>query len=108
MSQDSKTRYTPGPWACTFDESRRSFDIHQQDGAPFTHHSSDVATVLTSDPTDVLEANARLIAAAPELLEALEAMDEAFRVDQTKLTLAQVSAVRAMGAAIAKAAGGAA
>lgn len=44
--------------------------------------------------------------AAPELLEACKAMNEAFRVDQTRFTAEQADAVRKMDAAIARATGG--
>jgi hypothetical protein len=64
--------HTPGPWA--FAEGRRSFAVHQQDGAPYTPLASDVADVPIYDSTGTAEANARLIAAAPDLLEALMAV----------------------------------
>lgn len=65
------------------------------------------------DVDEIVAEHKRLVArrkalrnAAPELLEALEAMNEAFRVDQTRFTAAQADAVRKMDAAIARATGG--
>src|SRR5690606_36352395 len=51
------------------------------------------------------EANARLIAAAPELLEALLAIEEAFVTDHGALNQTQIEAIRLVDAAIAKATG---
>src|SRR5690625_4116976 len=76
MSTEAK--HTPGPWVYS-----RSFhpglsdyiNIHQADGAPYTSESSDVATVSTvACRRETAEANARLIAAAPELLGVVEAL----------------------------------
>ena len=66
--------HTPGPWAYIQDEDG-SFDVCQQGGAALTTWSSDVCRVYQIDgtqPEAVAEANARLIAAAPELLDALD------------------------------------
>lgn len=61
------SKHTPGPW-------------HTQHVHPYTHIKSDknpmiavVRSVLT-DSRQEFEANAHLIAAAPEMLEALEMM----------------------------------
>lgn len=75
-------KHTPGPWTFSrsddFGDAR--FYVAQQDGAPFTHNFSDVATLIaetvSSERVYIQEANARLIAAAPELLEALMACVE--------------------------------
>ena len=72
------TQHTPGPW--TFSQSTeygdKRFYIAQADGAPYTPHYSDVATLIAETVNDerksIQEANARLIAAAPDLLEALQ------------------------------------
>lgn len=69
--------HTPGPW--TFSQSAQygdtRFYVAQADGAPYTPHYSDVATLIAETVNDerksIQEANARLIAAAPELLDAL-------------------------------------
>ena len=73
------SKHTPGPW--TFSQSAEygdtRFYVAQAEGAPYTPHYSDVATLIAETVNDerksIQEANARLIAAAPELLEALEA-----------------------------------
>ena len=80
---------TPGPWAYSrwdqFGDTR--FYIAQADGAPYTPDYSDVATLIAETVSDervqIQEANARLIAAAPELLEALKALTHS--LDQSDL-----------------------
>jgi len=72
-------KHTPGPWKFAdweqFGDTR--FYISQQEGAPYTPHYSDVASLIaetvSSELVEIQRANARLIAAAPELLEALQA-----------------------------------
>jgi hypothetical protein len=71
-------KHTPGPW--TYSRSQQygdwRFYVAQADGAPYTPHYSDVATLIAETVSDerrsIQEANARLIAAAPDLLEALQ------------------------------------
>lgn len=60
MSTTSRTKHTPGPWNTVILNGDRI--------AVVAHDSSDVATL-----TQASHADARLIAAAPELLAALEA-----------------------------------
>jgi hypothetical protein len=73
----SEIKHTPGPWTYSrWDEHGYTrFYIAQQEGAPYTPDYSDVASMVTETVSGeriaVQEANARLIAAAPELLEAL-------------------------------------
>lgn len=70
--------HTPGPWTFSKDDQLGDtrFYIAQEEGAPYTPDYSDVATLIaetcSGDRVRVQEANARLIAAAPELLEALQ------------------------------------
>ncbi|HFT8008594.1 TPA: hypothetical protein ACU9T0_006544 [Burkholderia cenocepacia] len=74
----SNANHTPGPWKFSrwdeFGDIR--FYISQQDGAPYTPDYSDVATVIaetcSGERMRIQEANARVIAAAPELLEAAQ------------------------------------
>lgn len=69
--------FTPGPWTFSewgqFGETR--FYVAQQEGAPYTHNFSDVATLIAetvvSERIAIQRANARLIAAAPDLLAVL-------------------------------------
>lgn len=68
------SKHTPGPWAYTksVNFGHESFNIHQEDGAPYTPYMSDVGTTELGEDMEIQEANARLIAAAPDLLAALE------------------------------------
>lgn len=103
MSAD-EVKHTPGPWQAEWPECEGNRYV-----------SSTVTTVCTETAVCVLredqEADARLIAAAPDLLEALRELNEAFDdglcnsgtpgFDSNRLGRAQVQAV----AAIAKAEG---
>jgi hypothetical protein len=79
------SNHTPGPWA--FSQSTQygdaRFYIAQADGAPYTPHYSDVATLIAETVNDerksIQEANACLIAAAPDLLEACQTFAEWLR-----------------------------
>lgn len=74
--------FTPGPWKFSdweqFGDTR--FYISQQEGAPYTPDYSDVASLIaetvSSEKVAIQRANAQLIAAAPELLEALRALSD--------------------------------
>lgn len=59
-------KHTPGPW----DADEEDFSIYQ------IETSDQIAEVFSHHPPEELEANARLIAAAPELLEALIELTE--------------------------------
>lgn len=114
------TTFTPGPWTFSrwneFGDMR--FYIAQADGAPHTPQLSDVATLIAETTSNewqsIQEANAKLIAAAPELLAALQAalpfIDDAgdiaqFYPDSSATDKCRV-AVKQAHAAIAKATGG--
>lgn len=95
-------QHTPGPWAYSRHDQFGGwrFYVAQADGAPYTPHYSDVATLIAETVSDerrsIQEANARLIAAAPELLEALqfvmtahgEQLDMAFQQAQAAIAKA--------------------
>lgn len=66
MSTQTKTSHTPGPWRADRNVEG-DWEIHAA-----TEHSELsfwIATVHAETPKEQTEANARLIAAAPELLE---------------------------------------
>lgn len=93
--------HTPGPWDID-DDTMEIFSITPE------HSAGWIATVLGNDgngrplPPEEMAANARLIAAAPELLAALAAMREAFTSNGTD---GQHNACRMADAAIEKAGG---
>jgi len=84
--------YTPGPW--TFANGPHRIEVHTTPALAYAFSISD-------------EANARLIAAAPELLEALERISTAY--DETlrhPIAAPLLQAIYGARAAIAKARGG--
>jgi hypothetical protein len=101
------SKHTPGPWAA--EEAGRSGYWISTKGHPFTIVDSiDDECRHGAINGDNAGANARLIAAAPELLEALKLLDEAFCADDygTKEGRAKGrAALVATRAAIAKAEG---
>lgn len=56
------TKHTPGPWTCSAQYGRRMYTIWDADG---DYHQM-------RDEAGEMDANARVIAAAPDLLTALE------------------------------------
>ncbi len=98
-----ETKHTPGPWGQT------GFKIHTQTGLA-------IANISIPDPVchDVGIANAKLIAAAPDLLEALEsvldrleiALEDVFSPEAHKWDQADNAARKLAAKAIAKAIGG--
>lgn len=90
--------FTPGPWASIIADGYtvRHPQIYS-DAGPVAN-----ATWLGDGRLDELNANARLIAAAPELLEALRGLRDAFLGTSVEV---QADAMRAARAAIAKAGG---
>jgi len=68
------TKHTPGPWIYLYDGSG-DFSVYGVDGAEVgTAWSKDAHFMGNGEASYRNEANARLIAAAPELLEALEVL----------------------------------
>lgn len=104
------SKHTPGPWK-TADITSRGTHVYWRIEAP-SKHVAGVSVDVTLYPVDVvavseeLKANARLIAAAPDLLAALEALEVAvsmdFSLDRDSRINAAASGARA---AIAKARG---
>lgn len=76
------SKHTPGPWEAVPSASRRHhWDIYgsEWNGSEPNRYKTSVAQTsnwMPSDPPEESEANARLIAAAPELLEAVKALVE--------------------------------
>lgn len=100
-----KTKFTPGPWSSPENKSQYSNvrDLFNGNGQRF-------ATIQFGSPSrevteDEIEANARLIAAAPEMYEALENILRLsiFKAHGTAYDQEQVEKARA---ALAKASGG--
>jgi hypothetical protein len=81
-----KTQHTPGPWI------RKGDWIH---GTPESGASQGISQILGNcGCTKTTEANARLISAAPEMLDALQAVCDAYG-EQDSLLMAQVKAALA-------------
>jgi len=100
------SKYTPGPWTFSrwdeFGDAR--FYVSQAEGAPYTPDYSDVATLIaetvSSERTIIQEANAHLIAAAPELLDALRRAESVIRSLDYPVDVSITSAIaKAEGAA---------
>ena len=88
------SKHTPGPWSvphfatdcacnCAYVVSGNQHGM----GAIATVHHSDEADGEHNEPMDVAIANARLIAAAPDMLEALRKMRELLRLLQPALNV---------------------
>ena len=103
------SKATPGPWAFSQSEQfgRVSFYVSQADGAPYTPDYSDVATLVaetvSGERRSIQEANARLIAAAPELLDACKAAMQC--IGELSPTQARVEVAQMLTAVISKATG---
>jgi hypothetical protein len=99
-------QHTPGPWSVT-DNSWETSTVYGPDGETIAEcQINSIATEDTQYEFEAIkEANARLIAAAPELLEALEAMASAFvghdgeRGKDETFLLAHAALAKATGAA---------
>lgn len=98
------TRYTPGPWMVDDEQedANRLYVRHVDSGRICQCFAN---CLVTTDAE--LAANARLIAAAPELLEALQSIEHALRMGFSAATvLDENSPIRdGIRAAIAKAVG---
>lgn len=101
------TDHTPGPWHCgeKFVGSVDGFKVY---GYPISANGQAIARVHAGTPGrhgfGNEEANARLIAAAPEMLAALHAIESAFHNPKT-LVRAAMDALEHARNAIAKAEG---
>ena len=103
--------HTPGPWKFGTSQSGWSYTIHisQSDDAPYTPNYSDVGYIIQTcagESQSIQEANARLIAAAPDLLAAAIAAEKAVNILWVSHHANRSDAVlEQLGAAIAKATG---
>ena len=103
MVTETKVTHTPGPWSYETDDSALNAVVYGK-GRKQGQRKQHVAEVWSGDDrsTEVAEANARLIAAAPEMLEAI-------RKALNEITWSSVegsnSVVDALSNAIAKAEG---
>jgi len=73
MTEDAKPKWTPGPWTIQMSADQRPYIVPADKGRPILAKA--YRDSLDGDlPSD---ANANLIAAAPELYDALETISEA-------------------------------
>ena len=72
----SEIKHTPGPWSIKTRESRYMPGVIIQDGVCGPDGEQIKVEGVTLSSCDEAKANARLIAAAPELLGALLALDD--------------------------------
>jgi len=88
--------HTPGPWGCAYTSNyAHDYRITREDKTPL------LLTVIANDHSEQ-RANARLIAAAPDLLAALQLCERALEERDAE---AEEYAAKAARAAIAKATG---
>lgn len=88
----SNSKFTPGPWHAALyeDDQQKFFKIHDTPSGPgqFGPLAYPIARTYFEMPVD--EANARLIAAAPDMLEALERVSELLdNIDADRLSKAE-------------------
>ena len=88
MKLETKLKHTPAPWQLSTITSSEMYTIDGEDCLMVgggDDGSMIVADIRTDDPRYVVAANARLIAAAPELLDALSAMVAVMHATYDKL-----------------------
>lgn len=76
---NAKTKYTPGPWTASRDNwslIEAETNVQNSDGIPLTAIVADILAGENGLPVSENRANARLIAAAPELLIICQMMNE--------------------------------
>lgn len=106
---NTEAQHSPGPWFAKMSEtwphehpenSRRALNVHGGDGQP--GYAGNIITSIAPVPhvTHQDWANARLIAAAPELLEALEAVIAEADRDTDAFIVAKTVIARAKGETI--------
>lgn len=99
---DATVRHTPGPWNVTSSE-QDSLYVENENSIPITSLYDIQPSLGMGD----MRSNARLISAAPELLEAARLMEDALAEHGRMISTKQVKALKLLVHAIAKATGGA-
>lgn len=94
--------FTPGPWQYTHSDPAEGCDVWWITGIHGSNREKEIATVTGGWPWPSTEANARLIAAAPDLLAALYKARE--YIDPTK-AVSDTEILTEIDAAISKAEG---
>lgn len=77
-----KAKHTPGPWTLTADGAGWYIECSPERGHSVAYIRAEIGEEDPDTSDDEKEANARLIAAAPELLEALQAVSRSFPTDR--------------------------
>lgn len=94
------SKHTPGPWVISYTHDDNLSIAIDDDPGIQGERNYDLVTVTHGDPDELL-ANARLISAAPELLDALKSMLNLGNLGAYE----RADAVKAARAAVAKATG---
>jgi hypothetical protein len=97
--------HTPGPWE--FVKDLWNSEEHSEDSPGSIWDIEDQMFIATIEYLDEVEDNARLIAAAPDLLDALKHIEEYWNRDQNETAMADAlwHIIETAQAAIAKAEG---
>lgn len=93
MTKGSSSAHTPAPWPMEWTGDGKRIVIGK--GLVEGPNGYEVAEVYSDDcPREVAEANARLIAASPTMLEALKHLDELamLTTEQTRMVRAAIAA----------------
>lgn len=88
---------TPGPWK----KDPKWGDLRGANNMAVATHGLGLGTVCGGNPSEEEIANARLVATAPELLEALQSLvanlDEGDFISTTRIGVAKTAIARALG-----------
>lgn len=89
----------PGPWSMRIKDGMAIFDFDHDGEIPHYRFAECVVSMATEDdPQDYLMANANLISAAPELLEALQLiMNGDFYMPKESADVARLAIAKALG-----------